>query len=106
MNPATRPHPRAFQLERGRCRHAPAHRVLPNRRFADRDVAELESAVATPNARRPDFILVCGDLKQRAAHDRAWDDFLRIQSQLAMPCSCAVGNHDAGNVPTAASLAR
>jgi 3',5'-cyclic AMP phosphodiesterase CpdA len=70
------------------------------------DVAALKSAVHELNRLAPDFVLICGDLTHEAGNDDALAHFNVIRSGLRMPSYCAPGNHDVGNEPTAALLAR
>ena len=69
----------------------------------DHDLRYFEEAVVQINQRRPDFVVICGDLVQRPT-ERSWEDFLRIRSGFVIPCHCAAGNHDVKNRPSADSL--
>lgn len=67
------------------------------------DVATFSLAVKQINAMPVDFVVICGDLVQ-TADEKSFADFNSIRSGFTLPCYCAAGNHDVGNVPTAASL--
>lgn len=67
------------------------------------DVATFKLAVKQINAMPVDFVVICGDLVQKA-DEKSFADFNSIRSGFTLPCYCAAGNHDIGNVPTAASL--
>lgn len=69
------------------------------------DVDSFEKAVVQINKMAPDLVVICGDLVDRA-DDKSFADFKRIRAGFRVPCHVASGNHDVGNVPTAASLAR
>jgi 3',5'-cyclic AMP phosphodiesterase CpdA len=68
------------------------------------DLSRFEKAVGQINALSPDFVFICGDLVQTPSR-KAFSDFLAAKTQFRAPCYCAPGNHDVGEVPTAASLA-
>lgn len=72
----------------------------------DHDVESFRLAVEQINALGPDFVVICGDLVNDGNSDKAVSDFKAIKAGFKMPCHCAPGNHDIGNVPTAKSLAR
>lgn len=73
---------------------------------------------------RPKFVAVCGDLVhalpegvlsdqpavRRYANEGRWrrqnEDFKRVMADLEMPLVCVCGNHDVGDRPTPASLAK
>ncbi len=71
----------------------------------EHDVRSFELAVDQINALEPDFVLICGDLVDKA-DDKSFADFNRIRAKFKIPCHCAAGNHDVENRPTAASLQR
>lgn len=71
----------------------------------EHDVKTFELAVDQINEMKPDFVVICGDLVQKA-NDQSWLDFNRIKAGFKIPCHCAPGNHDVENTPTAASLQR
>jgi 3',5'-cyclic AMP phosphodiesterase CpdA len=82
------------------------------------DIALSERAVHHINRLRPAFAVVCGDLTNSLVdltpaadpdvRTRQVADFKRVFAQLRddIPLVCVCGNHDVGNRPTPASLAR
>ncbi|MFT5469453.1 MAG: putative phosphodiesterase [Verrucomicrobiales bacterium] len=71
----------------------------------EHDVMAFKLAVKQINAMKPDFVVICGDLVQTAG-DKSFADFNAIKKGFTLPCYCAAGNHDVGNVPTPQSLQR
>ncbi len=71
----------------------------------EHDVNSFKQAVKQINTLEPDFVVICGDLVDKA-DEESFADFKQIKTGLAVPCYCAAGNHDIGNKPTAASLER
>jgi predicted phosphodiesterase len=71
----------------------------------EHDVKTFGQAVRQINAATPDFVLICGDLVQKAKA-KAWGDFKRIRAGFQLPCYCAAGNHDVENKATAETLNR
>ena len=69
----------------------------------EHDVKTFTLAVEQINRMKPDFVVICGDLVNKA-NEQSWLDFNRIKSGFVIPCHCAAGNHDVENAPTAASL--
>lgn len=69
----------------------------------DHDVHNFEAAVTQINAMQADFVVICGDLVEKA-NDRSFADFNRIKAGFKIPCHCAAGNHDVENQPTAETL--
>lgn len=69
------------------------------------DVRAFEMAVGQINQMKPDFVVICGDLVDKA-NEKSWVDFNRIKAGFKIPCHCAAGNHDVGNRPTKESLRR
>ena len=67
------------------------------------DVKTFSLAVEQINRMAPDFVVICGDLVQKA-NEKSWADFNRIKAGFKIPCHCAAGNHDVENKPTAESL--
>jgi serine/threonine-protein phosphatase CPPED1 len=80
--------------------------VENNAGFAQ-ETANLEFAVATANRLRPAFVVVTGDLVNRAGDEAQVSEYQRILKKLdpAIPSYSVPGNHDVGNEPTPASLA-
>jgi len=71
----------------------------------EHDVMTFNLAVKQINAMTPDFVVICGDLVQKA-DDKSFADFNQIRAKFTLPCYCAPGNHDVGNEPTPKSLKR
>jgi len=69
----------------------------------DYDVNSFRQAVKQVNALKPDFVVICGDLVNKAS-DSSFADFLQIKETFDMPCYVAPGNHDIKKVPTKTSL--
>lgn len=69
------------------------------------DLARFRQAVKQINARRPDFVVICGDLVN-GARASSFRDLKAVKSGFGVPCYCAPGNHDVANHPTAATLNR
>ncbi len=67
------------------------------------DRNRFEQAVEKINSLKPDFVLICGDLVDRA-NEKSFNDFLEIKNKLNVPCLLAPGNHDVGNNPNTKSL--
>ncbi len=78
---------------------------------ADRDfvqeTANFEFAIANANRLKPAFVVVSGDLVNRAGDAAQSAEYLRVAGKLdrSIPLHNVAGNHDVGNQPTAASLA-
>lgn len=70
------------------------------------DKVRFELAVEAINALEVDWVVICGDLVDHGSDDQAVADFKAIASGFTVPCYLASGNHDVGNEPTPASLAR
>jgi 3',5'-cyclic AMP phosphodiesterase CpdA len=71
----------------------------------EHDVMTFKLAVKQINSIKPDFVVICGDLVQKA-NDKSFADFNAIKAGFKIPCHCAAGNHDVGNKPTLESLKR
>jgi serine/threonine-protein phosphatase CPPED1 len=73
----------------------------------EQETANLEFAVATANRLRPAFVIVTGDLVNRADDEAQCAEYQRILKKLApgIPAYSIPGNHDVGNEPTPESLA-
>lgn len=69
----------------------------------EEDKSRFEIAVNKINKLNPDFVLVCGDLVDRA-NEKSFNDFLEIKEKFKVPCFLAPGNHDVGNEPNSKSL--
>ncbi|MDA0765623.1 MAG: metallophosphoesterase [Verrucomicrobia bacterium] len=70
----------------------------------EHDVLTFKQAVKQINELQTDFVVICGDLVNKA-DDKSFADFNEIKATFTLPCYCAPGNHDVGNAPTKASLA-
>lgn len=77
-----------------------------NRDFAQ-ETANFEFAIATMNRLHPAFVVVCGDLTNKAGDSGQIAEYQRIAKRLdrSIPMYNVAGNHDVGNQPTAESLA-
>jgi len=69
----------------------------------EHDVATFKAAVKQINAMKADFVVICGDLVNKA-NDKSFSDFNSIKSGFKIPCYCAAGNHDVENAPTVETL--
>lgn len=69
----------------------------------EHDVATFKAAVKKINQLKPDLVVICGDLVNKA-EDQSFADFNSIRAGFTMPCYCAAGNHDVENQPTPESL--
>src|SRR5665213_337724 len=69
--------------------------------------ANLEFVVANLNRLHPRFVVICGDLVNRAGDTAEIAEYKRILRELdpSIPVYSVAGNHDVGNVPTPATLA-
>jgi serine/threonine-protein phosphatase CPPED1 len=71
------------------------------------ETANFEFAVASANRLRPSFVVVCGDLINRAGDAQQTAEYHRIAAKLnaAIRLYNVAGNHDVGNEPTPETLA-
>lgn len=71
------------------------------------ETANFEFAVATINRLRPAFVVITGDLVNKAGDPAQIKEFKRIASKIdsAIPVYNVTGNHDLGNNPTPHSIA-
>jgi serine/threonine-protein phosphatase CPPED1 len=71
------------------------------------ETANFEFAIATANRLKPAFVIVTGDLVNKAGDKAQADEYLRIAAKLdrSIPLYQLPGNHDIGNEPTAESIA-
>jgi len=74
----------------------------------EQETANLEFAVATSIRLRPAFVIVTGDLVNRAGDEAQVAAYLRIMARVdpAIRVYHVPGNHDVGNTPTPDSLSR
>ena len=72
----------------------------------EKETIHFEKAIAQANRLHPAFVIVCGDLVNKAADAAQIAEYKRIASGLdsSIPLYNVPGNHDVGNVPTPASL--
>ncbi len=77
-----------------------------NKDFAQ-ETANFEFAVATINRLKPAFVIITGDLVNKAGDAAQIAEFKRIAAKIdpAIPLHNVVGNHDIENVPTPATVA-
>ncbi len=70
------------------------------------DARLFEAAIAHANELAPAFVVICGDLVNRAGHHGQIAEFRRIAAKLhkTIPLYFVAGNHDVENKPTAQSL--
>jgi 3',5'-cyclic AMP phosphodiesterase CpdA len=71
------------------------------------ETANFEFAIATVNRLRPAFVIVTGDLVNKAGDPAQIAEYRRITAKLdpAIPIYNVAGNHDVENAPTSASVA-
>jgi len=71
------------------------------------ETANFEFAIANANRLRPAFVVVCGDLVNKAGDPAQIAEYQRIASHLdkSIKLYNVAGNHDVGNDPTPESLA-
>jgi 3',5'-cyclic AMP phosphodiesterase CpdA len=71
------------------------------------ETANFEFAVANLNRLHPRFVVICGDLVNRTGDAAQTDEYKRILKELdpSIAVYNVAGNHDVGNIPTAATLA-
>ncbi len=72
------------------------------------ETANFELAIATANRLHPAFVVITGDLTNRGGDPAQAAEFHRIAGRLdrSIPLYDVPGNHDVGNTPTPATLAR
>lgn len=70
------------------------------------ETANFEFAIANLNRLHPRFVIVCGDLVNRSGDRPELAEYKRILKELdpSIPVYNVAGNHDVGNIPTAALL--
>lgn len=74
----------------------------------EQETANFEFVIAAANRLRPAFVVVCGDLINKPGDAAESAEYKRIAAKLdaRIPIYNVAGNHDVGNSPTAASLAK
>jgi serine/threonine-protein phosphatase CPPED1 len=77
-----------------------------NRDFVQ-ETANFEFAIANANRLKPAFVVVCGDLVNKAGDAAQIAEYQRIAAKLdpSIKLYSVAGNHDVGNEPTPESLA-
>lgn len=70
------------------------------------ETANFEFVVANLNRLHPRFVVICGDLVNRAGDPAQIAEYKRILRELdpSIPVYNVAGNHDVGNVPTRATV--
>ncbi len=76
-----------------------------NRNFTQ-ETANFEFAIANVNRLHPRFVVICGDLVNKAGDADQIGEYKRVLKQLdpSIPVYSVAGNHDVGNDPTPQSL--
>ena len=76
-------------------------------RSFEQETANLSFVIAAANRLRPAFVVVTGDLVNKAGDAAQLAEFRRVTAQLApdIPLRLVAGNHDVENTPTPATLA-
>jgi 3',5'-cyclic AMP phosphodiesterase CpdA len=69
----------------------------------EHDLETFNQAVKQINELDCDFVVICGDLVNKA-DDSSFTDFIDIMKGLDIPCHVAPGNHDVGNIPNDTTL--
>jgi 3',5'-cyclic AMP phosphodiesterase CpdA len=74
----------------------------------EHETANFEFAIATANRLKPAFVVITGDLINKGEDAAQAAEYKRISAKLApgIRLFSVPGNHEVGNEPTAASLAR
>ena len=77
-----------------------------NRGF-EQETANFEFAAAAVNRLKPGFVVILGDLVNKAGDPAQISEYLRISKTISpeIPVYPAAGNHDVGNDPTPESIA-
>ena len=70
------------------------------------ETANLDFAIATANRLKPRFVIVCGDLVNKAGEPVQISEYKRVTAKLAprIHLYSIPGNHDVGNEPTPESI--
>jgi 3',5'-cyclic AMP phosphodiesterase CpdA len=71
------------------------------------ETANFEFAIANANRLKPAFVVVCGDLVNKAGDVKQIAQYLRVAAKLdkSIKLYNVAGNHDVGNTPSPESLA-
>uniref|UniRef100_A0A7S2MM78 Calcineurin-like phosphoesterase domain-containing protein n=1 Tax=Helicotheca tamesis TaxID=374047 RepID=A0A7S2MM78_9STRA len=67
-----------------------------------KDAVEVANKLRNP--KRPDFVVICGDLIQNRGSDSEFQTFKNTANKLEVPYFPLAGNHDVGNTPTLSTL--
>jgi serine/threonine-protein phosphatase CPPED1 len=86
----------------------PQFGMFTNNKGFEHETANFEFAIATANRLKPAFVIVTGDLINQSTDGAQAAEYKRIVAKLnpAIKLYSVPGNHDVGNEPTKASLAR
>lgn len=73
---------------------------------SDQEIANFKFAIANLNRLHPRFVVICGDLVNRAGDATEIAEYKSILKTLdpSIPVFNVAGNHDVGNIPTAETL--
>jgi 3',5'-cyclic AMP phosphodiesterase CpdA len=84
----------------------PQFGMYPLQKDFRKEKENLSAAIKAINLLKPDFVVVCGDLVNRARDTRQIAAFRKTIAQLdtSIALYLVPGNHDVGNTPTSASL--
>jgi predicted MPP superfamily phosphohydrolase len=84
----------------------PQFGMYSNNADFSQETANFEFAIANANRLRPSFVVVCGDLINRAGDAAQTAEYLRIAAKLdrSIPLHNVPGNHDVGNIPAPPDL--
>ena len=84
----------------------PQFGMFTNDKDFTQETANFEFAIANINRLHPAFVVVTGDLVNKAGDAAQLAEYKRISGKLdsGIALYSAAGNHDVGNTPTAASL--
>jgi len=72
----------------------------------ERETRNFETVIAAANRLHPAFVIICGDLVNQPENSGEIAGFQKVAQRLdpTIPLYEVAGNHDVGNVPTAARL--
>jgi 3',5'-cyclic AMP phosphodiesterase CpdA len=85
----------------------PQFGMYANNAGFEQETANFEFAVATVNRLKPAFVVITGDLVNKAGEPAQIAEYKRIVAKIdpSIPVYHVAGNHDVGNAPTPESLA-
>ena len=86
----------------------PQFGMYPMQKDFQKERKNLTQAVRAINRLRPDFVVICGDLTNRASSAKQIKAFREILASVdnSIPVYLVPGNHDVGNDPTESSIQR